>query len=111
MRREGIEKLCPFSRTTGIGQISRDQDRVERLLRVDLLQSRQGLPEPPVPSRAGSPALDPALSGRLLSRPALPRRKKPITIAPITITAIIIALIIDVTITIPAITENLTLCG
>ncbi len=44
----------------------------------------------------------PAISGLPLSRPALPRRKNPITI-----TLIIIALIIDVTITIAAITENL----
>ena len=43
----------------------------------------------------------PAISGLPLSRPALPRRKKPITIAPI-----IIALIIDVTITIAATTET-----
>ena len=59
VRRQGIEKLCPFRRTAGIGQISRDQDRVERLLRVDLVQSRQGLPEPLVASRAGPSALDP----------------------------------------------------
>jgi hypothetical protein len=58
VRREGIEKLCPFRRTAGIGQISRDQDRVERL-RVDLVQSRQGLPEPPVSSRTGPSTLDP----------------------------------------------------
>jgi len=45
----------------------------------------------------------PAISGLPLSRPALPRRKKPITIA-----TIIIALIIDVTITIAATTESLT---
>jgi hypothetical protein len=49
------------------------------------------------------------LSGLPLSRPALPRRNKPITIALITIAAIIITLIIDVTITIAAIAENLTL--
>jgi hypothetical protein len=55
------------------------------------------------------PAVLPILSSLLLSRPALPRRNKPITIALITIAATIIALIIDVTITIDAITENLTL--
>ncbi len=49
------------------------------------------------------------ISGPPLSRPALPRRNKPITIALITIAAIIITLIIDVTITIAAIAENLTL--
>ena len=56
-----------------------------------------------------APPVFPAISGLTLSRPPLPRRKKPITIAHITITAIIIALIIGVTITIAAITENLML--
>ena len=41
----------------------------------------------------------PVISGLPLSRPALPRRKNPITIA----------LFIDVTVTIAAITENLML--
>ena len=59
-------------------------------------------------------AVLPTLSGLLLSRPALPRRNKPIiiapiTIAPITIAATVIALIIHVTITIAAIAENLML--
>ena len=51
----------------------------------------------------------PAISDLPLSRPALPRRNKPTTIALITIAATIITLIIDVTTTIATITENLTL--
>jgi hypothetical protein len=58
IRRDGLEKLRPFRRTAGVGHASRDQDRVERLLRMDLVQSRPDLPEPPVSSRAGPSALE-----------------------------------------------------
>ena len=59
VRRQGVEKLRPFRRNAGIGQISRDQDRVERMRRVDLVQPRQGQPQPLVAARAGPSALDP----------------------------------------------------
>ena len=53
-----IEEFGPFRRTAGIGHVAADQQRVQRLGRMNLRQSREHHGQPVVAARAGAAALD-----------------------------------------------------
>ena len=53
-----IEKFRPFARAARIGHVTSDEDRVERLGRIDRLESREYRPEALVATRPQPTALD-----------------------------------------------------
>ena len=58
-RKMAHEKLRPFRRTAGIGDVARDQDMIERLLGVNFLESRQQPRKPLVAARPDASAFQP----------------------------------------------------
>ena len=58
MRRDGVEKFGPFGRSSRIGHVACNQDRIERVLGVESRELRQHLSQPFVAARSRSPALD-----------------------------------------------------